>query len=307
MSGVNWKMGLPMPGQPHLINDGRGAGGGREISSITVSNEGTQGGNVDDDIYVHPLDSVDKQKVLDFFNTLSRDMRDYSDRDRNMLAKRLVVRASRVPWAQYPRLSSDVDYVTIWESEIPPRAALYFTRAIAAIGTAELVVDAARFLEERSRNIDNKDALLMMFSSCIEALPQVMHVSMITTLLSAMMCHRDLCDARKLAGRLSKINTIKAAIVALPRDKFGEVCWSLHEVEKKMQTKAGVFFQPADLGEICSGLRGVEERIQAGMRAGLSPEQFAEAYKGVREIEGRMWPGTNFIRVIYNLYFGVDA
>jgi len=234
MSLYRLQSGLPMPGQPLWANDGRG--GGADVTLANPELAGTGVSAAGNDVVAHPLDSIHIDTVLEFFRTLPHHISSYSDRDHALLAKRLIVRATRVPWSKYPQLSGELGYAERWERKIPPLAAMQFGKSVIAISNPSLVVDVSRFLEDNCDGVDNKSALLMMFGSCIAALPQERHVPTIKALLSSMMRHDELSDVAKLPGRLQKMKAASSAIRTLSRKQFGEVYRSMREVAKETRT-----------------------------------------------------------------------
>ena len=244
MNRANWRVGLPQLGQAFFVSDGRGSGDGGGVvggrpsdSSVTMANVdllGPSSGDARGDVYAQPMGSNNIEIVLGELRALPNVMPIYSSKDLVMLAKRLIVLATRTPWVNHPILSAEPGYAERWQAEIPARAAFYFPRAVAVAAEQISVLCVATFLESRCDDIYDPKALLFMFGGCIAALPPDERASPIMTLLSAMVRRPDLCDAQKLPDRLKKV---RQAIDGLSRDQFGEVYRSLCAIEGKMKER----------------------------------------------------------------------
>ena len=231
-----------------------GSPSGSSVTRVNVGLEEGSFGSAGSEIVMHPLDSNNIKIVRAELQTLLNVMPTYSGKDLTMLAKRLIVLATRTPWTVHPILAAEEGYAERWQRDIPQRAAYYFPTAVDAAVKATVkvaldsgvteakakaagqasVVCVAAFLESRCDDIYDRKALLFMFVGCIAALPQNECVSPIMTLLSIMVRHPELCDAKKLPGRLE---LIKPAIRGLSRNHFDEVYLSLCEIEGKMKKR----------------------------------------------------------------------
>lgn len=231
MSVLRLQPGLPMLGQQHFVNDGRGGGGGTDATIVNQDQMGTGVSAVGKDVVAHPLDSIHIDEVLDFFRRLPSAMPRYSSRNLVELSKRLVRVATRTPWTKYPQLSGEPGYAERWQNKIPPLAAMNFSKAIRAASEQASIVEVARFLEAQCDEIYNRKALLVMFGSCILTLPQGERAPTIKALLSGMMRRSDLCDAEKLPDRL---NPIIGAMQGLPRKQFMEIYQGLSVIEREV-------------------------------------------------------------------------